>query len=79
MAAAEGIVASCHCGRRPSAAAQAGLGHPVQLQPGAPRGSGSLFRLGTELVIDGAFDSYVRIADLKQAYLANHRCKPAES
>jgi hypothetical protein len=27
-----------------------------------------------ELIIDGEFDSYVR-SDLKQSYLANHRCR----
>ena len=69
------LVASCHCGR-----ASIRLPHkPEQITECncslcAKTGFRGVYFGSDELVIEGEFDSYVR-TDLKQAYLANHRCK----
>ena len=69
------LVASCHCGR-----ASIRLPHkPEQITECncslcAKTGFRGVYFSSEELEIAGEFDSYVR-TDLKQAYLANHRCK----
>ena len=75
MVQAGGIVATCHCGRvsirlprKPDSITQCNCSLCTKTGfRGVYFGSG-------ELEIAGEFDSYVR-GDLKQAYLANHRCK----
>jgi len=75
MAEPENLIASCHCGRA------------TILLPRAPNsvtqcncslctktGFRGVYFSSEELTIDGEFDSYVR-SDLKQTFLANHRCK----
>ena len=73
--AAGKLVATCHCGRatitlprRPDEVTQ------CNCSLCAKTGFRGVYFTANELVIEGAFDSYVR-EDLKQAYLANHRCK----
>ena len=69
------LIASCHCGR-------ATVGLPRQpdvvtqcnCSLCTKTGFRGVYFPSDELVIDGEFDSYVR-TDLKEAYLANHRCK----
>lgn len=69
------LTATCHCGRaritlprKPELVTQCNCSLCIKTGfRGVYFGSG-------ELAIEGEFDSYVR-SDLKQAYLANHRCK----
>ena len=68
------LVASCHCGqatirlsRRPEQVTQ------CKCSLCSTTGFRGVSFSSDELVITGAFDSYVR-SDLKQPYLANHRC-----
>src|SRR5918995_622020 len=75
MADAPDPVASCHCGavritlpRKPDLVTQ------CNCSLCAKTGFRGVYFSSEELVIEGEFDSYVR-SDLKQAYLANHRCK----
>jgi hypothetical protein len=75
MGEAGDLVASCHCGR-------ATIRLPRKLESVtqcncslcAKTGFRSAYFGSEELTIEGEFDSYVR-TDLRQAYLANHRCK----
>ena len=68
------LVASCHCGR-------ATIGLPRQPESViqcncslcTKTGFRGVYFASEELVIDGEFQSYVR-GDLKQPYLATHRC-----
>jgi hypothetical protein len=69
------LVASCHCGqaairlpRTPESVTQCNCSLCTKT------GFRGVYFPADELVIQGEFDSYVR-ADLKQPYLANHRCK----
>ena len=69
------LVASCHCGRatitlprKPESVTQCNCSLCTKT------GFRGVYFPSEELVIEGAFDSYVR-EDLKQPYLANHRCK----
>jgi len=69
------LTASRHCGkatirlpRRPDSVTQ------CNCTLYSKTGFRGVYFSSEELVIDGEFDSYVR-SDLKQAYLANHRCK----
>ena len=69
------LVASCHCGRatillprKPNSVIQCNCSLCTKT------GFRGAYYSSEELAIDGEFDSYVR-GDLKQAYLANHRCK----
>ena len=69
------IVASCHCGRatitlprKPEQVTQ------CNCSLCSKTGFRGVYFSSDELEIAGEFDSYVR-SDLKQAYLANHRCK----
>jgi len=69
------LTASCHCGkatiqlpRQPDSVTQ------CNCSLCSKTGFRGVYFASDELVIDGEFDSYVR-SDLKQAYLANHRCK----
>ena len=75
MAEPANLVATCHCGRatirlprRPEQVTQ------CNCSLCAKTGFRGVYFASTELVVDGEFDSYVR-GDLKQAYLANHRCR----
>jgi hypothetical protein len=75
MASPAEIIASCHCGRatirlprRPEQVTQCNCSLCTKT------GFRGVYFSSEELVIEGEFDSYVR-TDLKQAYLANHRCK----
>lgn len=75
MIEADGIVASCHCGkaritlpRRPESVTHCNCSLCTKT------GFRGVYFPSDELAIEGEFDSYVR-EDLKQAYLANHRCK----
>ena len=75
IAAAEELVASCHCGRatirlprKPESVTQ------CNCSLCSKTGFRGVYFSSEELVIEGEFDSYVR-DDLKQAYLANHRCR----
>ena len=68
-------VAACHCGRatitlprRPDEVTQ------CNCSLCAKTGFRGVYFSSGELAIAGEFDSYVR-SDLKQAYLANHRCR----
>ena len=68
------VVASCHCGRatirlprKPESVTQ------CNCSLCAKTGFRGVYFSSYELEIAGEFDSYVR-DDLKQAYLANHRC-----
>ncbi|HTG64500.1 MAG TPA: GFA family protein [Sphingomicrobium sp.] len=68
------LVASCHCGRAtirlprtPESVTQ------CNCSLCAKTGFRGVYFPSDELEIEGEFDSYVR-DDLKQAYLANHRC-----
>ena len=68
------LVASCHCGqvtirlpRKPDSVTQ------CNCSLCAKTGFRGVYFGSEEVVIEGEFHSYVR-ADLKQAYLANHRC-----
>lgn len=74
MAAATELVASCHCGRvtirlsrRPREVLQ------CNCSLCSKTGFRGVYYSSDELVIDGEFQSYVR-SDLKQPYLATHRC-----
>ena len=71
---AMGLVASCHCRRatirlprKPESVTQCNCSLCTKT------GFRGVYFASDELVIEGEFDSYVR-SDLKQAYLANHRC-----
>jgi hypothetical protein len=69
------LVATCHCGRatiRLSRAPESVTQCNCSLC--SKTGFRGVYFSSEELVIAGEFDSYVR-SDLKQAYLANHRCK----
>jgi len=75
MGEAGDLVASCHCGRatirlprKPESVTQ------CNCSLCAKTGFRGVYFSSEELEIAGEFDSYVR-TDLKQAYLANHRCK----
>lgn len=75
MGEAGELVASCHCGRatirlprKPESITQ------CNCSLCAKTGFRGVYFTADELVIHGEFDSYVR-EDLKQACLANHRCK----
>jgi len=75
MAGEAGILASCHCGRakirlprKPDSITRCNCSLCTKT------GFRGVYFASDELVIEGEFDSYVR-SDLKQAYLANHRCK----
>jgi hypothetical protein len=68
------LVASCHCGRatirlprKPESVTQCNCSLCTKT------GFRGVYFPSDELVITGEFDSYVR-DDLKQAYLATHRC-----
>lgn len=74
MAAAGDLVAACHCGRatirlprKPEQVTQCNCSLCTKT------GFRGVYFGSNELVIEGEFHSYVR-DDLKQAYLANHRC-----
>ena len=75
MPAGGELVASCHCGQ-----ATIRLSRPpdqllkCNCSLCTKTGFRGAYFSSDELVIDGAFDSYVR-GDLKQPYLATHRCK----
>jgi len=69
------LIASCHCGRAtirlprtPDSVTECNCSLCTKT------GFRGVYFTSDELVIEGEFDSYVR-SDLKQAYLANHRCK----
>jgi hypothetical protein len=69
------LVASCHCGRATITLSR----KPEQVTHCncslcTKTGFRGVYFPSDELTIEGEFDSYVR-SDLKQAYLANHRCK----
>ena len=75
MAGAEELVATCHCGRaritlpcKPESVTQCNCSLCTKT------GFRGAYFSSDALMIEGEFDSYVR-TDLKQAYLANHRCK----
>lgn len=75
MAGAGELVGTCHCGRtritlprKPESVTQ------CNCSLCSKTGFRGVYFAPDELVIEGEFDSYVR-SDLKQAYLANHRCK----
>ena len=68
------LVASCHCGRatirlprKPDSVTQ------CNCSLCSKTGFRGVYFRSDELVIHGEFDSYVR-DDLRQSYLANHRC-----
>ena len=74
MAASE-LIGTCHCGRvritlprKPDSVTQCNCSLCTKT------GFRGVYFRSDELTIEGEFDSYVR-SDLKQAYLANHRCK----
>jgi hypothetical protein len=74
MAGAEELVATCHCGKaritlpqRPESVTQCNCSLCMKT------GFRGAYFPSEELKIEGEFDSYVR-NDLKQPYLANHRC-----
>ena len=75
MAEGADLVASCHCGRatirlprKPESVTE------CNCSLCAKTGFRGVYFPFDELVINGEFDSYVR-DDLKQAWMANHRCK----
>ena len=75
MAEPEDLIATCHCGRttirlprKPDSVTQCICSLCTKT------GFRGVYFGSEELEIAGEFDSYVR-TDLKQAYLANHRCK----
>ena len=75
MAPAGGIVATCHFGRAtirlprtPDSITQCNCSLCTMT------GFRGVYFGSDELTIEGEFDSYVR-SDLKQPFLANHRCK----
>ena len=75
MAEPANLIATCHCGRatirlprKPDSVTQCNCSLCTKT------GFRGVYFASAELVIDGEFDSYVR-SDLKQPYLANHRCK----
>jgi hypothetical protein len=75
MARAGAIVAACHCGaaritlpRKPDSVTQ------CNCSLCAKTGFRGVYYSSDELAIEGEFDSYVR-SDLKQPYLATHRCR----
>ncbi len=75
MAEAEGIVASCHCGRATIRLPRT----PEQITQCncslcTKTGFRGVYFSSAEVSIEGEFDSYVR-SDLKQPYLTNYRCK----
>ena len=74
MTAGGELIASCHCGRatirlprKPESVTQ------CNCSLCAKTGFRGVYFRSDELSIQGEFHSYVR-GDLKQAYLANHRC-----
>jgi hypothetical protein len=74
MASPAEIIASCHCGRatlrlprKPESVTRCNCSLCTKT------GFRGVYFGSEELVITGDFESYVR-DDLKQAYLANHRC-----
>jgi hypothetical protein len=74
MAPEAELVAACHCGRstirlprKPESVTQCNCSLCTKT------GFSGVYFGSEELVIDGEFDSYVR-KDLKQPYLATHRC-----
>ena len=74
MAAGE-LVATCHCGRaRITLPRKPGSVTQCNCSLCTKSGFRGVYFAANELVIEGEFDAYVR-SDLKQAYLANHRCK----
>jgi hypothetical protein len=75
MAGAEELVATCHCGRaritlpcKPESVTQCNCSLCTKT------GVRGAYFPSDALMIEGEFDSYIR-KDIKQAYLANHRCK----
>jgi hypothetical protein len=75
MGEAGAITATCHCGqariilsRRPEQITQCNCSLCTKT------GFRGVYFSSEELAVEGEFDSYVR-ADLKQAYLATHRCR----
>ena len=75
MTAAALIVASCHCGRaRISLARKPESVTQCNCSLCSKTGFRGVYFSSDELAIEGEFDSYVR-EDLKQPYLASHRCK----
>lgn len=75
MAGAGAILAACHCGqaritlsRSPASVTQCNCSLCTKT------GFRGVYFSSDELTNEGEFDSYVR-SDLKQAWLANHRCK----
>jgi hypothetical protein len=73
-AEAGSLVASCHCGRAtirlprtPDSVTRCNCSLCTKT------GFRGVYFASDELAIEGEFDSYVR-GDLKQPYLANHRC-----
>jgi hypothetical protein len=75
MAEDEAIIGTCHCGRvsitiprKPDEVTQ------CNCSLCAKTGFRGIYFGSDQIAIEGHFDSYVR-ADLKQAYLANHRCR----
>ena len=75
MAEAVELVATCHCGRarirlprKPDSVIQCNCTLCTKT------GFRGVYFAPEEVAIEGEFDAYIR-SDLKQAYLANHRCK----
>jgi hypothetical protein len=75
MAEDGAITGTCHCGRvsitiprKPDEVTQ------CNCSLCAKTGFRGIYFGSDQIAIEGQFDSYVR-ADLKQPYLANHRCK----
>jgi hypothetical protein len=73
-ARAEGLIATCHCGRatirlprKPESVTQCNCSLCTKT------GFRGVYFSSDELVIEGQFHSYVR-DDLKQPFLANYRC-----
>jgi hypothetical protein len=69
------LTGTCHCGRasitiprKPEQVTQCNCSLCTKT------GFRGVYFASPELVIEGEFDSYIR-TDLKQAYLANHRCR----
>ncbi len=75
MAGAGELVATCHCGRvRITLPHRPGQITQCNCSLCSKTGFRGVYFPSDELVIEGELDSYVR-TDLRQAYLANHRCK----
>ena len=74
MAAAEQLIGACHCGRvTVRLPRKPGYVSECNCSLCAKTGFRGVYFGSDELVIEGELQSYVR-EDLKQAYLANHRC-----